>query len=95
MAAAVPAELGAATQPLLEQIAALTLQIRGLDQAIEKLAGALPGDPPFAQRARGGTGDRGRLRAYSGWGRCGGAQPVGGRISGLASRAEPVGRLRS
>ena len=39
---AVPAELRAATQPLLEQIAALTLQIRGLDQAIEKLAERYP-----------------------------------------------------
>ena len=40
--AAVPAELGAATQPLLHQIAGLTVEIRGLDQAIEKLAERYP-----------------------------------------------------
>jgi transposase len=42
MSPAVPAELGAATQPLLQQIAALTIQIRGLDRAIEKLADRYP-----------------------------------------------------
>jgi transposase len=40
--AAVPAGLEIATHPLLEQIAALTVQIRGLDQAIEKLAEGYP-----------------------------------------------------
>jgi len=39
---AVPAELERATQPLLQQIAALTVEIRGLDQAIEKLAQRYP-----------------------------------------------------
>ena len=37
-----PAELKPATAPLLEQIAALTLQIRRLDQQIEKLAERYP-----------------------------------------------------
>lgn len=37
-----PAELKPATAPLLEQIAALTIQIRRLDQAIEKLAERYP-----------------------------------------------------
>lgn len=40
--AAVPAELKPAIQPLLEQIAGLTIQIRHLDQAIEKLAERYP-----------------------------------------------------
>jgi transposase len=39
---AVPAELKRATQPLLQQIAVLTVEIRGLDQAIEKLAERYP-----------------------------------------------------
>jgi transposase len=38
----VPAELTPALQPLLQQIAALTVEIKGLDQAIEKLAGRYP-----------------------------------------------------
>ncbi len=42
VATAVPAELAAATQPLLEQITSLTAQIRGLDGAIEKLAQRYP-----------------------------------------------------
>lgn len=42
VAAAVPAELEAATQPLLHQIAALSAEIRGLDQAIEKLGERYP-----------------------------------------------------
>ena len=42
VSAAVPAELGAATQPLLQQIAGLTIQIRGLDHTIEKLAERYP-----------------------------------------------------
>ena len=37
-----PAELAAATQPLLEQITSLTAQIRGLDGAIEKPAQRYP-----------------------------------------------------
>jgi transposase len=41
-AGAVPAGMEAATQPLLQQIAALTAQIRGLDEAIEKLAERYP-----------------------------------------------------
>jgi transposase len=40
--AAVPAELAAATQPLLQQITALTAQIRGLDRTIEKLSERYP-----------------------------------------------------
>jgi len=40
--AAVPVELVTATKPLLEQIAALTLQIRGLEQKIEALAQRYP-----------------------------------------------------
>lgn len=39
---AVPAELRAAIQPLLQPIAALTVEIRGLDQALEKLAERYP-----------------------------------------------------
>lgn len=39
---AVPAELVTATQPLVEQIANLTLQIRRLEKAIEKLAERYP-----------------------------------------------------
>jgi len=39
---AVPAELAAATQPLLAQITALTTQIRGLDRTIEKLSERYP-----------------------------------------------------
>jgi transposase len=39
---AVPAELERATRPLLQQIAALTVEIRGLDQTIEKLAEHYP-----------------------------------------------------
>jgi transposase len=42
VAAAVPSELGGAVEPLLQQITALTLQIRGLDQKIEKLAERYP-----------------------------------------------------
>jgi transposase len=42
VAAAVPAGLEAATQPLLHQIAALTAEIRRLDQAIEKLGERYP-----------------------------------------------------
>jgi len=42
VAAAVPAELAAATQPLLQQITALTAQIRGLDRTIEKLSERYP-----------------------------------------------------
>jgi transposase len=42
VSAAVPAELAAATQPLLEQITALTAQIRGLDRTIEKLSQRYP-----------------------------------------------------
>jgi len=42
VSAAVPAELGTATHPLLHQIAGLTVEIRGLDQAIEKLAERYP-----------------------------------------------------
>jgi transposase len=40
--AAVPAELKPTIQPLLEQIAGLTIQIRHLDQTIEKLAERYP-----------------------------------------------------
>jgi transposase len=40
--AAVPTELAAATQPLLQQITALTAQIRGLDRMIEKLSERYP-----------------------------------------------------
>jgi transposase len=40
--AAVPAELKPAIQPLLEQIAGLTMQIRHLDQSIEKLGERYP-----------------------------------------------------
>ena len=42
VSAAGPAELGTATPPLLPQIAGLTVEIRGLDQAIEKLAERYP-----------------------------------------------------
>jgi transposase len=42
VAAAVPAELAAAAQPLLQQITALTAQIRGLDRTIEKLSQRYP-----------------------------------------------------
>jgi len=42
VSADVPAELMPALQPLLHQIAALTVAIKGLDQAIEKLAGRYP-----------------------------------------------------
>lgn len=42
VSAAVPAELGTSTQPLLRQIAGLTAEIRELDQAIEKLTERYP-----------------------------------------------------
>lgn len=42
VADAVPAELMIAVQPLLQQITALTVQIRGLDQEIEKLTDRYP-----------------------------------------------------
>jgi transposase len=42
VAAAVPVKLVMAVEPLLQQIAALTLQIRRLDQEIEKLADRYP-----------------------------------------------------
>ena len=42
VAAAVPAELVVAVEPLLQQITALTIQIRRLDQEIEKLTGRYP-----------------------------------------------------
>jgi transposase len=42
VAAAVPVKLVVAVEPLLQQIAALTLQIRRLDQEIEKLADRYP-----------------------------------------------------
>ena len=42
VSAAVPAELGTATQPLLRQIAGLTAEIRHLDQGIEKLTERYP-----------------------------------------------------
>jgi transposase len=42
VAATVPAELVVAVQPLLQQIQALTIQIRGLDQEVEKLVDRYP-----------------------------------------------------
>lgn len=91
--ATLPAELQAAAKPLLEQIAALSGQIAGLDRQIEKLVGgALSGDQSSAHRARSGADRGGGLCVDPGFAGCGEPQPLRRCLLGAASPAEPIGR---